>query len=260
MINKTNNPLFALQCILKGLAWLGKARLRRFLLIPILINLILYSLAFVLGYLYLPNFIAQLIPGWLHWLSWLITPLFFICFIIAGFFSFTILANLIASPFYSKLSSRTLELLIQMKRTNQTDEAEEDADFDLTEPNWQQTILGELSRIGYLLKWLLALVIISLIPVLNLISPVLWAIFGAWGCALEFFAYPLEHKKLLFPEQKKYVENVLFGALSFGGVVLTGLGLPVLNLLAAPAAVIAATVYAHEIDEAEKLENNGSLI
>ncbi len=255
MLSKTNNPVFALQCLLKGVAWLGKARLRRFLLIPILINLLLYTLAFILGYLYLPDFIAQLIPGWLHWLSWLITPLFFICFIIAGFFSFTILANLMASPFYGKLSARTLELLTQLQRTNQTDEAEENSDFDLTEPNWQQTMLGELSRIGYLLKWLLVLVIISLIPVLNLISPVLWAIFGAWGCALEFFAYPLENKKLLFPEQKKYVETVLFGGLSFGGMVLTGLGLPVLNLLVAPAAVIAATVYAHEIDEAAKQEN-----
>lgn len=255
MTNKTNNPLFALKCVSKGIAWLGKSSLRKFLFVPILINLILYTVAFILGYLYLPDFIAQLIPAWLHWLSWLIKPLFFICFVVAGFFSFTILANLIASPFYGKLSARTLELLIHMKQTNQTNEDEE-ADADSTEPTWQHVMLGELHRIGYLLKWLLALVIISLIPVLNLISPVLWAIFGAWGCALEFFAYPLENKKLLFPAQKEFVSGVRLGALSFGSVVLVGLSLPFFNLLVAPAAVIAATVYAYEIDEAAKRENN----
>lgn len=257
MVTKTNNPFFALQCVLKGFAWLGKSGLRKFLLVPILINLVLYSLAFVLGYLYLPNFIAQLIPAWLHWLSWLITPLFFICFIIAGFFSFTVLANLISSPFYGRLSAQTLALLIHVKQTNQTNEDDEtELEFDFTEPNALHTMLGELRRIGYLLKWLLVLVIISLIPVVNLIAPVLWAIFGAWGCALEFFAYPLENKKLVFPAQKEFLSNVRLGALSFGGVVVLGLGLPFFNLLVAPAAVIAATVYVFEIDEAAKRENN----
>ena len=256
LINKTNNPFFALQCVLKGLAWLGKSGLRKFLVVPVLINLVLYSLAFELGYLYLPNFIAQLIPAWLHWLSWLITPLFFICFIVAGFFSFTILANLIASPFYGNLSARTLELLIHAKQTNQTDaEEESNSEVNSTEPSALHTMLGELRRIGYLLKWMLVLAIISVIPVLNLIAPVLWAIFGAWGCALEFFAYPLENKKLLFPAQKEFIGGVRLGALSFGGVVLAGLGLPVLNLLVAPAGVIAATIYVYEIDEAAQQAN-----
>lgn len=258
MLNKTNNPLYAVNCILKGLAWLSKASLRKFLIVPVLINLVLYSAAFVLGYLYLPNFIAQLIPAWLHWLSWLITPLFFVCFIIAGFFSFTILANLIASPFYDKLSARTLALLLQSDSSAQTeshDETNSDSNANAADPTWQQTMLAELQRIGYLIKWMVLLVIISLIPMLNLFAPLLWAMFGAWGCALEFFAYPLENKKLLFPAQKEFVKTVRLGALSFGGMVLMGLGLPFLNLLVAPTAVIAATLYVYEIDKAAKSEN-----
>lgn len=249
LINKTNNPVYALQCLLNGMRWLGKTPLRKFLLIPVLINLILYSLGFLLGYLYLPDFVAQLVPEKLHWLAWFIKPLFFICFIVAGFFSFTILANLIASPFYGKLSARTWELIIQSKQT-QADEEEANFEFDLTEPNWLHVMFGELRRIGYLIKWMLVLLIISMIPGLNLLAPLLWAVFGAWGCALEFFAYPLENKGLLFPEQKNVAASVRLGALSFGGVILLGLGLPVLNLLVAPAAVIAATFYVHGMDEA----------
>ena len=255
-INKTNHPVYALSCVLKGLSWLGNASLRKFLVVPVLINLVLYALAFVVGYVYLNDAINYLIPAWLHWLSWLIKPLFFVCFAVAGFFTFTILANLIASPFYGKLSARTLALLIQLKQNHHTGEDKEaDSEFDLVEPNWLHIMLGELQRIAYLLKWMLVLAIISVIPVLNLIAPLLWAVFGAWGCALEFFAYPLENKKLLFPAQKDFVSAVRFGALSFGGAVLVGLGIPVLNLLVAPAAVIAATVYAYEIDEAAKQEN-----
>jgi CysZ protein len=114
-------------------------------------------------------------------------------------------------------------------------------------------MLGELRRIGYLGKWMLGLLIVSMIPGLNLLAPVLWAAFGAWGCALEFFAYPLENKGLLFPAQKILVGRVRLGALSFGGLVLVGLGVPFLNLLVAPAAVIAATLYVQGMDETENL-------
>lgn len=247
LASKGSNPIFALQCFFKGLTWLGKPQLRKFLLIPILINLSLYSVALGLGYFYLNDVINHLIPGWLHWLSWLLWPLFFVCVVVAGFFSFTILANLIASPFYGKLAAKTLELILQT--TQQPDQESSEPAADTTEPSWQHTMLAELSRIAYLIKWILVLLVISLIPGLNLIAPLLWVLFGAWGCALEFFAYPLENKGLLFPAQKDLTTSVRLGALSFGGLVLLGLGVPFLNLLVAPTAVIAATLYIHGIDE-----------
>jgi CysZ protein len=248
MLTKTNNPVYAMQCLMKGLSWLGKTSLRKFLLMPILINLVLYSVAFVLAYVYLLDFIAHLIPAWLHWLAWLLKPLFFICFVLVGFFTFTVLANLIASPFYGKLASKTLALIIENKPEQTEEQEAENSEFEFSEPNWLQVMSGELRRIAYLLKWMCVLVIVSLIPGLNLISPLFWAIFGAWGCALEFFAYPLENKGLLFQEQKSAVANVRFGALSFGAVVLAGLSLPFFNLIVAPAAVIAATFYVHGMD------------
>ena len=250
MLTKTNNPFFAVQCVFKGLLWLGKAPLRKFLVVPILINLVLYSAAFILGYLYLPDLIAQLIPTQLHWLSWLITPLFFIGFIVIGFFSFTVLANLIAAPFYDKLSAQTLLLILQANPPEQQENT--DSESEIIEPSWLHTILDGLQRVGYLVKWMLALLIISIIPGLNLLAPLLWAIFGAWGCALEFFAYPLENKKMLFPAQKNWLADARLGALSFGSLILVGLSLPFFNLVVAPAAVIAATLYVHKLDETAK--------
>ena len=86
-----------------------------------------------------------------------------------------------------------------------------------------------------------------IIPGLNVIAPFLWALFGAWGMALEYMAYPLENAGLLFSEQKQLLKGVRLGALSFGGLAVMGLTIPVFNLIVAPAAVIGATIYFNEV-------------
>ncbi|MEQ1528398.1 MAG: EI24 domain-containing protein, partial [Methylococcales bacterium] len=83
---KANNPVLALGYFVKGLKLLTSKGLRQFLLVPILINLLLYSVVLVAGYYYLGDLINQFIPGWLQWLRWVLWPLFFISFGIAAFF------------------------------------------------------------------------------------------------------------------------------------------------------------------------------
>ena len=100
---------------------------------------------------------------------------------------------------------------------------------------------------GYLGTRALPLLILSIIPGINVIAPFLWALFGAWGMALEYLAYPLENQGVLFSEQKDLVKSVRLGALSFGGLAVLGLTIPVLNIIVAPAAVIGATLYFNEI-------------
>jgi CysZ protein len=94
---KGNNPVLAAGYFFRGLKLLTDPQLRAFLIIPVLINLVLYSVVLALGYYYVSDLIDQFIPDWLEWLNWVLWPLFFISFFIAGFFSFTVLANLIAA-------------------------------------------------------------------------------------------------------------------------------------------------------------------
>ena len=236
---KGNNPALAVAYLFKGLALLTSASLRGFILIPVLINVVLYSAALILGYYYVADLINQFIPGWLHWLSWLLWPLFFISFFIAGFFSFTVLANLLASPFYGKLSAKTLALI-----NGQTGA--------VVEQPLAKVMFAELKRAGYLLKLALPLLILSIIPGVNVIAPFLWALFGAWGMALEYMAYPLENAGVLFLEQKQLVKSIRWGSLSFGGVAAMGLAIPVLNIIVAPAAVIGATIYVNDVSKSAK--------
>ncbi|MFI3119880.1 MAG: sulfate transporter CysZ [Methylococcaceae bacterium] len=229
-----NNPVLAVGFLFKGLKLLARPELRKFIIIPMLINVVLYSVALSLGYFYISDLIAQFIPGWLQWLSWVLWPLFFISFFIGGFFTFTVVANLLAAPFYGKLSAKTLAMV--------SDQA-----FATAEQPLPKVLLAETKRIGYLGSRALPLLILSIIPGLNVIAPFLWALFGAWGMALEYLAYPLENQGVLFSEQKALVKSVRLGALSFGGLAVLGLTVPVLNIIVAPAAVIGATLYFHEI-------------
>lgn len=229
-----NNPMLAVGFLFKGLKLLASPELRKFIIIPMLINVVLYSVALSLGYFYISDLIDQFIPGWLQWLSWVLWPLFFISFFIGGFFTFTVVANLLAAPFYGKLSAKALAMV--------SDQA-----FATAEQPLPKVLLAETKRIGYLGSRALPLLILSIIPGLNVIAPFLWALFGAWGMALEYLAYPLENQGVLFSEQKELVKSVRLGALSFGGLAVLGLTVPVLNIIVAPAAVIGATLYFHEI-------------
>lgn len=241
-----NNPLFALTCLLQGIKLLMHKDLRKFLLIPLFINMVLYSGALVIGYHSVSALIHQMIPDWLSWLSWVLWPLFFLSFLVIGFFSFTLLANLIAAPYYSQLSAKTLELISGKSP-------------DKAELPWDKVFFGELRRIAYLLLRVLPLLVLFLIPVVNLIAPLLWAVFAAWGIAMEFMAYPLEARGLPFPDQKQFLQQARWGVLSFGGVTGLGLTLPVINLLIGQAAVIGATIYIYRLSENTAPPSNESL-
>ena len=231
---KGSNPAFAAKCFLQGFRFLARPGLRQYLIIPVLINLFLFFSAFTLGSYYISDLMQEFIPGWLEWISWILWPVFFFCFFITIFFTFTLLANLIASPFYGKLAAKTLSII-----------SGEPVLVD--EQGMAKVLFAELKRMIYLLSRALPLLLLFLIPGLNLIAPFLWVLFGAWGMVLEFMAYPLENEGILFPQQRELAKSMRVGTLSFGGMVLLGLTVPILNVLIPPAAVIGATIFSHEL-------------
>jgi len=233
LINKANNPFIAAGFLYRGITLLNNPQLRLFILIPILINIVLYSVALALGYYYVAMLIDQFIPEWLQWLNWILLPLFFISFFIAGFFTFTILANLIASPFYGILSAKTLAII--------------SGKAQIVEQPLLRVIAGELKRVLYIMTRMLPLLVLFFIPVINIIASFALSLFGAWCLAMEFMAYPLENQGLLFVDQKRLLKTVRIGALGFGAVTMIGLTLPVLNIIIGPAAVIGSTMYVHEM-------------
>lgn len=224
------NPLLALSCLYKGIKLLAHPKLRKFILIPLGINLIVYTSLMVAAFYGLSHLLTLLIPSYLHWLNWLLWPIFSISILLIASFSFSLLANLFASPFYSQLSDQCLELIC-------------DSPVSKIELPWKKVVLGESKRCVYLLKQQAPLLLLSLIPVINLLSTFLWGLFSAWGSAMEYLAYPLETRGLTFDEQKQFIHKNKLSMLVFGGVVNLGLAVPIINLLIGQAAVIGATLY-----------------
>ena len=243
LIKKANNPFIAAGFLLRGIKLLTNPKLRLLVLVPILINIVLYGVVLALGYYYVGMLMEQFIPESLQWLNWILWPLFFISFFIAAFFTFTVLANLIASPFYGILSARTLTVI--------SDKA------DVVEQPMLKVFAGELNRMRYIITRMLPLFVLFFIPVINIIASFTMTLFGAWCLAMEFMAYPLENKGLLFADQKQLLKTVRIGALGFGGLTMMCLTVPVLNIIIGPAAVIGSTMYIHEMQE-KQLEENGT--
>ena len=236
MDNKTlNNPAYSLACILRGLRLLAKRGFRRYLIVPICVNLLIYSIALWLSVSYISGLIEHSIPGWLNWLSWLIWPIFLLSFLLVGFFTFTLVSNLLMAPFYGRLAERAEKILTgePLARTGEGSLTKDIA----------RGVVSELNRLSYFAFRAVPLLLLFVIPGVNLIAPILWMLFSAWALALEYTAYPLENRGVLFPEQRQMVKNIRVGFLSFGGIVMLALTVPILNILIPPAAVIGATLY-----------------
>ncbi len=227
-------PLACAAYLLRGLKMLGQPGLRHFVWGPLLINLALYSLGFWAGAHYFSSVLNWLIPGWLEWLRWLLWPLFTLLLFVIAFFSFTVVANLVSSPFYGPLAAkvqRNLGLALP-----------QEADLGLA-ATLAADLASEARRMGYFAWRALPLLLLSVIPVANIAAPFLWLLFGAWSLSLEYLAYPLDALGLRFDRQRELAGAHRLETLVFGGVVMLGLSVPLLNILIPPAAVVGATLY-----------------
>lgn len=216
-----------------GFGLILKPGVKRFVLIPLIINIGLFSLATKLLSDQLDSWLEQLLPGWLGWLEWLIWPLFAIAMFLIVFYTFTVIANLIAAPFNSLLSARIEAAL--------TNKQPEDINADGFTKLVGRTLRSELQKIFYAIKWFIPLIIITLIPVVNIIAPFLWIIFAAWFFALEYSDYPLGNRGQFFSDVKKYNKDNRMRSLGLGSAVFILTSIPVVNFLAMPVAIAGAT-------------------
>ena len=103
-----SNPVTGAGYFFRGLSLLNKPGVRRFVIIPLLINILIFA-----GLIWLSadkfggfiDWMTPTLPDWLLWLTWLLWLIFGLVAFIVLFFGFSILANLIGAPFNSYLSA-----------------------------------------------------------------------------------------------------------------------------------------------------------
>lgn len=218
----------------RGLKLIKQPEVRPYVIVPLLINIILFGGLIWFGYSQftpLVEWMMSWVPGFLDFLRWIIWIFITSLTAIIVFFTFTPIANIIAAPF-NALMSEKIELLLTGEKVNS------DTSFMTLVVS---SISSQLGKLVYILLWSAGLLLVSLIPVINFISPVLWVIFGSWLLSLEYLDYPMGNHDLTFAKQKQVLAKRRGLSLGFGGMVMILTSIPVVNFFVMPIAVAGAT-------------------
>ena len=226
---------------LSGFKMIFKPRLRRFVIIPFLINLVLFSVALWFGSLWIDTLIDNWLPGWLEWLRYLIWPLLAVTALAVIFSTFTLFANLLGAPFNSLLAEAVETRLSGQELATNT----------ALKPGSiaKDALISFKSEIGKLLFFglrALPLLLLFLIPGINLAAPFLWFLFGAWMLVHEYMDYPMGNNNYRFSQQRPVLRKKRRMIFGFGITVMIMTLIPILNFFAMPVAVAGATFMWHE--------------
>ncbi|AOE87319.1 sulfate transporter CysZ [Pseudomonas sp. TCU-HL1] len=223
----------------EGLKLILSPGLRLFVLLPLTVNLLLF--AALIGFAmqefsgWVDAFMPTL-PDWLSVLQYLLWPLFVLLVVVLVFFTFTMLANIIAAPFNGFLAEK-VEVVVR-------------GQDDFPAFSWAElmamiprTVGRELRKLAYFLPRAGALLILSFIPGVNLLATPLWIIFGIWMMAVQYIDYPADNHKLGWNEMLAWLREKRWQSLGFGGITYLALLIPFVNIVMMPAAVAGATLF-----------------
>ena len=234
-----SNPITGANYFLNGLKLISAKGIRAYVLIPLLINIIIFSAAlwFAIGQfeIFIDWALSDL-PSWLSWLEWIMWPLFALTFYGLVFFTFTIIANIIASPFSGPLADA-----VEKHITG-------DKSAVISKPfmaELRDAIGNELIKLKHSLFLMMPLAFLSLISfAFPLISPavaILWFIYAAWVLTLEYADFPMANHGMAFRHIREKLAEKRFLSLGFGTMAMVATMIPIVNFLVMPVAVAGAT-------------------
>ena len=216
-----------------GLGHLFRPGVRPFVIGPILLN----GLVFSAGTVWLVRSLGQAqeaieawLPDWLDWLAWVIWPFAVVGLLVAVWTTFTVLANLIGSPFNGLLAERLQRSLRPGTRLPQLSILKEVV----------RAPVAEIRKLLYFALLAVPVLLITVVPVVNVITPFAWVVYGSWLFAVEYCEYPLGNTGMRLDGVRRLLRSRRLLALGFGAGVMTLTVIPGLNLVAMPSAVIGA--------------------
>jgi len=223
----------------EGLKLVLSPNLRLFVLLPLAVNLLLFGgLIYFAGHqfgMWLDALMPTL-PDWLSFLSYILWPLFVALLVLMVFFTFTLVANIIAAPFNGFLAEK-VEVVV---RGEDTFPAFSWGELAAMVP---RTFSREMRKLGYFLPRAIGLFVLSLIPVVNVVAAPLWLIFGVWMMAIQYIDYPADNNKMTWQDMLAWLRQKRWQSLGFGGITYLALMIPGVNVLMMPAAVAGATLF-----------------
>lgn len=225
--------------LLRGLRMLREPGIRRYVAGPLIINIALFATLIgvaVQQFNFLLSYLDTLIPSWLDWLEYILWPLFALVMIVIVAFTFSMLVNIIGAPFNAILAEKVAQ------RTLGVDPASTNDGWAALLASVPRSIFRELARLAYTVPLALLLWILTLIPGLNIVAPLLWFLWGAWMMSIQYTDYPADNDKISFRDLRMQLSANRILTLGFGAGVTAATMVPLLNLVVMPAAVCGATL------------------
>lgn len=211
--------------------------IRRFVIFPLLANIVLVGGALFYLFSNLDSWITQLmnqLPDFLSWLSYLLWPLLVLTILATFSYFFSTLANFVAAPFNGLLAEK-----VEAHLTGQS--VNDDGPLAVLKDT-PRVLAREWRKLIYVLPKTIGLFLLLLIPALGqTVGPFLWFIFTAWILAIQYCDYPFDNHKVSFNDMRYNLKQKQSKAYGFGALVSIFTTIPIINLIVMPVAVCGAT-------------------
>ena len=225
--------------LFRGLALLNKSGIRRYVVVPLGLNIGLFGLGTWYAYGQFLQWLAWLegyLPSWLHWLQWIIVPLFSMAIALAIFFTFSIIANIIAAPFNGMLAEQ-----VEYHLTGRFPQDKE--------MSWGEIVIkaipmiwNEISKMLYALVLAIPFLLLFVIPVINIAAPFFWIAYSSWMMAIQYLDIPMANHDIPGKQIRQTARSKRLLSMGFGAIVTLMTTIPFINFLVMPAAVAGATL------------------
>lgn len=220
--------------LIKGFELIRLKGLKRFVFIPLFVNLVLFAIAFYYLFLQLEVWLVELeqwLPEYLTGLTGFIWPIAAVIFLIVFSFIFSSVANWIAAPFNGLLAEKTESLLTRKQPPDGTA-------FDIVK-DIPRTFSREWCKFKYCFPRAIGFFILSwFIPV---IGQLIWFLFIAWMMAIQYKDYAFDNHKIDFDEMRDTLKDHKGLSYSFGVTTAVFAMVPFVNLIIMPVAICGAT-------------------
>ena len=231
-----NTSFHGFYYLIEGFKLLNKPGLKRFVIIPLLINIILFIGFYFIARHFFAEFdhwLTNYLPSWLQWLGNILWVTFFVGFFLIFIYTFVAITNIISAPFNNFLAEK-----VELYLTGKTH-----AEKTLLEniKDTPRILLRQFSLIGYYLPRAFVLLIFFFVPVIQLFAALLWFGFNAWFMTLQYLDYPTDNHQIPLSHVHAWTWHHRLLSLSFGTGILVITMIPFLNFFIVPAAVAGAT-------------------
>ncbi len=230
----------------KGFQLAKKPKIRPYMIIPLTVNIVLFSLFGYLAIDRLDSLLDQLnwvadFPALFDWaeaivnwlfgaFKWLILVALILLMLFIMSSVFTMATHLLIGPFIGLLAEHIER---ELREVNYPERS-------LAETAWH-SIKRELVKLRYWLLRALGLGVITLIlyfiPLVNTVTPVLWYIFGAWIMAMQYIDVAADNNGYSFDDVLALMRSHRSEIMGFGAAVMLLTATPIINLFIIPIAV-----------------------